>query len=891
VRRPAADQDLRSTLPGSSDEPLLATKLLVPPDSAWLVPRPRLLDLLSEGAQGPLTLLAAPAGAGKTMLLGSWVRTGRHAGPVVWVSLDPDDNDRARFWAYVLAGLQASGAIPPDGALGDLAPPTPATGEAFVPLLINSLRELPDPLVLVLDDVQELTNAATLADVENLVRHAPPQLRLVMASRADPALRLARLRVAGALTELVAALGVSLSGAEVMALWARTEGWAAGLRLAALSLQHHPDPSRFVAEFSGDDRAVADYLIGEVVDRQPAGVRDFLLRTSVADRLTGGLADALTGGRDGARRLIELERTNGFVVPLDPHRTAYRYHQLFAELLRAELRHQYPGEVGELHRRAAHWHAADGITVDAVRHALAAEDWDHARDLLVQRASFLAATPTMLRDLLARLPPDRVRRDPELAAIVAISRALDGDLEDAERHRRLAEANAAAVPESRRDWFAAVLTESRLYQARLLSDLDGVRANAQELLELAPLMTEGSLWSWDPAHLQMYALCELGWAAVWSGDLETAARRLRESLAAVVGRPLLPSEEVMRHDCLSHLALLAAVTGRLQEAVEGGRESVALGERLGWELTAFAGHLALGWATYHQGDLPAAGRHLERASMASEEPTATTSVALLRSWLLASLGQPARGLSVLRDGITAARGTTGWRPPALLASLLPVGEARLLVAVGDTPAARTLLTQAGAPRSSLEAAVLLARIQQAEGDLADAASTLATQLEAGDPAPSHPVAALEARLLQAVLEAGLGAHHEAAHSLERALDLAEPEGYRQVFLNGGPPIRALLIRQLERGTEHPAFVADLLGRADRQAAGTVVPSGPLVDPLSERERTVLRYLPSTLSTAEIAQELYVSVNTVKTHCKSIYRKLGARGRRNAVERARHLELL
>ena len=903
MRRPIGDQELRSTLPEFADEPLLATKLMVPQPPEWFVTRPRLLDALTEGAQGPLMLLAAPAGTGKTMLLGSWIQSGRHPGPVAWLSLDPDDNDRTRFWAYVLAGLRASGAVPSDGSLAHLS--TAGTGETLIPLLINGLGDLPGPVVLVLDDLHELTDAAILADVEFLLRRAPPQLRMVLVTRADPTLRLARLRVAGGLSEvradelafsraetaeLVAAAGTALSDRQITALWRRTEGWAAGLRLATLSLQHHPDPSGFVAAFSGDDRAVADYLIGEVLNRQPGDIREFLLRTSLVDRLTGGLADALTGGQDGIRRLRELERTNAFVVPLDPNRTAYRYHQLFAELLRAELRRQKPGEVAELHRRAARWHAADGVTADAVRHALAAADWDYARDLLVQRASVLAITPTILRDLLARLPLERVRRDPELAAIAAVSRVLDGDLEAAEAFRRLAESNTAAVPEGRRGWFTAVLTETRLYQARLLSDLDGVRAAAHQLLELAPTMNEGSPWSWDAAHLQMYALCELGWAACWSGDLEAAARLLQQSLEVVVGRPLLPSEEVMRHDCLSHLALVAAASGRLQAAVEGGREAVALGERLGWALTAFGGHLALAWASYQRSDLAAAGRHLERASLASKERTALTAVALLRSWLLASLGQPAQGLSALQDGVAAARGGNGWQPPQLLAELLRAGEARLLVAIGDTRTARDLMARGDVPRSSSEAAVTLARVQEAEGDLDGAADTLAAFLEAGRAGPGQLPVALEAQLLDALVRAQLGATVEAARSLERALALAAPEGYRQVFADGGVPVRALLVRQLELGTEHPAFIAELLGTVD-QAANVRATLMPLVAPLSERERTVLRYLPSTLPTAAIADDLYVSVNTVKTHCKSIYRKLGANGRRDAVDRARQLGLL
>jgi LuxR family maltose regulon positive regulatory protein len=446
----------------SCDAPLLATKLLVPPAPEWLLARPRLLDLLSEGVQGPVTLVTAPAGAGKTLLLASWVAAGRLPGPVVWLSLDADDNDPSRLWTDVLAGLRAGGGSPPDGLLATLAPPGPGTAEAFLALLINGLGELPDPVVVVLDDLHELTDAQVLFGVEFLMRHAPSQLRLVLATRTDPALPVARLRVAGAVTELHAAdlaftqteagellagHGVTLSDADLGALWARTEGWAAGLRLAAQSLNHHADPSGFVAAFSGDHRTVADYLLEEVLARRPAEVRDFLLRTSVADRLTGALADALTGGQDGARRLVELERTNGFVLPLDPHRTTYRYHRLFAELLRAQLHFRYPGQVPELHRKAAYWLATNGETVDAIRHAVAAEDWELARGLLVERWPAMTGVSVLtIRDLLARLPPDLVRGDAELAYIAAGSRITLGDLDGADTFLQLAEANASSVP-------------------------------------------------------------------------------------------------------------------------------------------------------------------------------------------------------------------------------------------------------------------------------------------------------------------------------------------------------------------------------------------------------------------------------------------------------------
>jgi LuxR family transcriptional regulator, maltose regulon positive regulatory protein len=885
----------------------LATKLIVPPMPRWLIARPRLLDLLTQGAQGLLTLVSAPPGAGKTMLLGSWVRSGQPPGPLAWVSLDPDDNDRVQFWAYVLAGVRASGVVPADGLLGTLVPPTAGTGDAFLPALVNGLAELPGPMVVVLDDVHELTSPQVLADLEFLVRHAPAQLRLVLATRADPALPLARLRVAGAVTEvraselafsreeaaeLLAGLGTPLPDADVAALWTRTEGWAAGLRLAALSLQHHPDPAGFVAAFSGDDRAVADYLIGEVLDRQPAGVREFLLRTSITQRLTGGLADALTGGHDGIDRLRELERTNAFVVALDRNRITYRYHQLFAELLRARLYYQYPDEVAELHRRAARWHAADGVAVEAVRHALAVKDWDHAGDLLVERSGSLWATPTILWDLLMQLPRDLVRRSPELALTAAVNRFDDADLEAAQAYRRLAEANATAVPDDRRGWFDALLVMARMQEARFLGELDGLRTASQELLELAPAADKHPEWLFNATDLRAAALSNLGAVAFWNGEFAAATRHLEETLTAVTGRPLLPAVEYPLLNCLSHLALVEVARGRLRRAVERGQEAVALADRRGWAQApqGFGGHLALAWACYHRGDLTAAGGHLERAALAAHERTAVAAAALVRSWLLASQGQPGAGLAALRNEAVARAGT-GWRPPRLLADLLAASQAGLLVAIGDPRAARTMLATADHARPSAEGAVAWARLQRADRDPAAAAATLAAFFQDDLAASAYPFVVLEARLLEAVVRAELGAHDQAAQSLEAALALAAPEGYRQVFLDGGAPVRALLARQLERGTQHPALVVDLVGELGQLAAIARAATTPLVEPLSERERMVLYYLASVLSTGEIAAELYVSPNTVKTHLKSIYRKLGVTRRREAVNRARQLGLL
>src|SRR5215218_4515875 len=351
TRPPRRRPGQRPTTEGSLD--LLATKLSPPRTSLRQVPRPRLFDLLNAGTQQRLTLVSAPAGAGKTTVLASWSSSRQPPGPVAWLSLDAGDNEAGRFWAYAVEALCQSGAVPGDNVLRGLAT-LPGTEKRFPSLLVSGLAQLPTPVVLVLDDLQDITDASVLRGMEFLLRHAPPQLRLVLATRADPPLPLQRLRISGQLVQVRAA-DLAFTVAEVAQLLAtcedqprfsqddlallqaRTEGWAAGLRLAALSLAGQPDPHRFVTEFAGDDKSVADYLTGEVLDRQPEELRSFLLRTCIVDELNGDLADTLTGGRDGESMLAGLERANGFVVGVGSRRSAYRYHPLFAELLRYEL--------------------------------------------------------------------------------------------------------------------------------------------------------------------------------------------------------------------------------------------------------------------------------------------------------------------------------------------------------------------------------------------------------------------------------------------------------------------------------------------------------------------------------------------------------------------------
>jgi len=890
---------------------LLTTKLMVPVPRWQPVARQRLFGLLDEGTRGPLTLLAAPAGYGKTLLMTSWTTGARPPGPVAWVRVGPGDHHPPQFWAHVLAALRGAEVVPPDGLLAGLSPQV-EIGDGFLHTFVAGLFELRRPVVLILDDLHEATGQAVVGQLRFLLRHAPSQLRLVVATRSDPPLALHRLRVAGQLSEirgadlaftveetaaLLADHGVALSGEELETLWRRTEGWAAGLRLAALSMRGQSQPGRFVADLAGDDRAIAGYLVEEVLAAQPPELRRFLLRTAVADQLSGDLADALTGGSNGARILARLEREHVFTSATGPNRAWYRYHPLFAELLRAELRYEHAGELPDLHRRAATWHAGNGQPVRAVRHALAAGDVDQAAGLLTASwAAMLAQGQAgVLAELVSRLPGERVRTNPELAVVAALSRLALGKLEEADAWLGLAAAaepwratgpTGRGGPGPRPPRNGSAMRLARLYRARLVGDV----ADAGPAARVPPALAEGDD---DDRRTLSHAL--LGVAQLWSGQLEEAAASLEQARADAdrTGRP------VVAIGATGHLALLEAVRGRLGRATELGLLATEQARRVDWSASPqLAGaHLALAVAAYHRDDLPAATAALDRATrtaLAGDRPL-RLAAAVLGAWVAAGTdrGDAAAALGRL-DGAVAA---TGGRPPRLLAAAARAARAKLLAATGDEDAALAELDRTDASPAPVEALVL-ARLQVATGDPAAAGRTLAPLLadEPGQPAPELPLA-IAAHLTDALANQELADHAAAARAMRRALDLAVPEDYRRVFVEGGAPVRVLLADHLHRDNTHHLLVGSLLERLRTEAgraaspAGRSAAAGPLVVPLSEREQVVLRYLSSRLSAGEIAEELYVSLNTVKTHIKSIYRKLDTNRRWDAVKRARQLQLL
>ena len=878
---------------------LLATKLTLPRPSLRQVPRPRLFDLLDAGTRQLLTLVSAPAGAGKTTLLASWSSSPQPPGPVAWLSLDAGDNEAGRLWAYAVAALCQSGAVPRDSVLRSVAP-LPGSEERCLPLLVSGLAQLPTPVVLVLDDLQDITEPAVFEELEFLVRHAPPQLRLVLATRADPPLPLQRLRLDGQLVQLRAAdlaftvaeaaelLAASedqpaLSDDDLALLHARTEGWAAGLRLAALSLSGQPDPHRFVTEFAGDDKSVADYLTREVLDRQPEELRSFLLRTCVVDELNGNLADALTGGHGGEAMLARLEQANSFVTTVGPGRRAYRYHHLFAELLRYELRRAAPTQVGRLHRRASGWYAGRGLTVHAIQQALMARDWPGAADLMAKHGPglVLGGDAVMLHQLVGQLPAELVQHDPELALLGAADRIVRGDSDAAAAQLVAAAQQAKRMSEARRGRFTLLVAILNTALAWKVGDLDQVLVAGEEALALQSRVANGG---GDGARAIMRTT--VGAAALWAGHLDAAELHLREGLAVAL-RAGLTAQRVA---CLSQLALVHAMRGELHEAWRCGTNAadVAADQDSASSLLRSGGDLALAWVHYYRNDLVEATRHADQAAAAGAGwPPMTLGVAILRARL-----QRARGdLDGALDTVAAARrDLTGCRGSTALWRWLLLTEAELRTAAGQSQSASAIRSSLD-ERSPLAGgeAVMLARLHLADGDPAGAAATLAGGVDGGAPA-GFMVLPAEVALLDALAGDALGEHDRAALSLERALSLAEQGGLRRSFLDAGAPGRSLLARYRQRVPTCWFYLDELL-QASAESAQVAVPAPRLIEHLTEREHTILRYLPSMMTYEEIAGDLYVSLNTVKTHAYGIFRKLGVTGRRQAVRAARELHLL
>jgi len=862
-----------------------------------LVARSALFERLSAAGVGSAVLVCAPAGSGKSVLVRSWAEAEGLQDRTAWVSVERGERDEQRLWLSVIDALA------PVVPSVERVRPSPGFGPAVVERLLSELDALEEPAVLVIDDLHELRSPEALAWLEVVLMRMPAQLLVVLATREDPRLGLHRLRLAGELTELrgsdlafsvaetrelLAASGIGLSDAGVALLHERTEGWAAGLRLAVISLGRHPDPERFVREFSGSERTVAGYLLAEVLERQPAEVRQLLLRTSVLERVSGPLADFLTGGSGSERLLLQLEDANAFVASLDAGRSWFVYHQLFADLLQLELRRASPATVRSLHRAAAQWYGKEGYVVDAVRHAQAAREWGAAARLLADDyvGLLLDGRIALLRELLDAFPPDAAG-DAELAVVFATARVWDGLLEDGAANIALARRLEDTIPDERRGLFDLRLGSVILCLASRRGDLGAV-LDAMGSVETALAAQPAS----ERAHsdeLRAVVLLNLGVTELLALRLGDARRDLERGLelARRIGRPYL---EV---SCLGHLAIVGPWTGlSVSAGLQLSLEAVSLAEAHGWDQDPIAvpalatGAAALAWL----GRTDEAERWLERGTRALHpdgDPAAELIAHHARGLLRLAQGRNEEALAAFRAA-ERIQGVLHGRHAFAVAV-----RARLLqtyARMGEVSAARTAL----AASCEQDQAVGLMRVAAAAIDLAEgrpehAIEVLAPVFDRSAPALHHRSAMLEALLLDAAARDQRGDRRAAEASLERALDLAEAEGVVLPFILA--PVQDVLERLPRHRTAHAALlrtVLDVMAGASARRCGC--PEG-LVEELSDAELRVVRYLPSNLKAPEIAAELCVSANTVRTHIRHIYGKLDAHERNQAVGRARELGLL
>ena len=891
--------------------PLIQSKLYIPRLRPGLVARPRLSERLSRGAESRLTLISAPAGFGKTTLLTEWVTASvARQHPVAWLSLDERDSEPVSFWRYMIAAIQTVAPHVGTGVL-PLLESGQAPADGVLATVLNELSELPNEIGLVLDDYHLVEGHGVQDGMAFLFEHLPQPVHLVISTRADPVLPLARLRARGDLVEIRAAdlrftpgeasayltesVGSALTADDIAALEERTEGWIAALQLAALSMQGRHDLTGFIAGFAGNDRYIVDYLVDEVLQRQPDEVRSFLLRTSILDRLSGPLCDAVTGHTQSRATLEGLDRANLFLIPLDDNRRWYRYHHLFADVLRAHLLEEQHDDVAELHRRASEWYEQNGEPSDAIRHAIAAGDFDHAADLAE------LALPTMLRtrreaeirDWIPLIPDRLVRMRPVLnvgfvGALMSVNEfaGVEDRLGDAERLLNSGDAGIVVVDN---DQFRGLPSTVEMYKAALAlvrGDLPGTVAHARRAIELAA----------EDDHLSRAGSASLIGLASWAeGDLTTAHSAYSEGMAGLRPRRLRvrrtrvrchsgghPDRSRPSRRCSCHLRAGTAARARgLGTAGNCGHVRRDERDPLGAQRPGCRSRTAAAWRRIgrpHGTPKNPFRRRVALARVRLAEHQPADAVRLLdeaERVYLADFAPNVRPIASLRARVRVAQGELGdairW---AREYGLSPDDDLSYVQEFDHITFARVLLARYEAERNEVflqDATRLLERL-------------LAAAEEGGRTGRVIEILTLLALAYQADKSAALAA-------LQRAATLAEPEGYIRVFVDHGPSMTSLL-RSLAKEQGAPSYVERLLAAASTTGTGTgSAEAQPLVDPLSARELDVLRLLGTDLSGPEIARELVVSLNTVRTHTQRIYLKLGVTNRRAALRRAEDLHLL
>ncbi|HEY9075161.1 MAG TPA: LuxR C-terminal-related transcriptional regulator [Anaerolineaceae bacterium] len=950
--------------------PILTTKLYTPAPRTGIVPRTRLIERVNEGlARGcKLTLVSAPAGFGKTTLVGAWAAGHGRAKPkartVAWLSLDEEDSDLARFIAYLVAALQTILPGIDEGILAALQSPQPPPTESILTALLNEISVScsdanPNTFVLVLDDYHLIDSKPIDNALSFLLDHLPQRMHLVITTREDPHLPLARYRARGQMTELRAAdlrftsseaaeflnqvMGLSLSMEDITALETRTEGWIAGLQLAALSMQSCQDTASFVQSFTGSHRYVLDYLVEEVLQRQPEQIRSFLLQTSILDRLCGSLCNAITDQENSKAILERLERGNLFVIPLDDFasfagaRHWYRYHHLFAEVLRSFLDEACSDQIPILHRRASIWFEQNDLPANAIRHALAAKDFDRAAGLIekVWLEMDLSYQSAAWFSWAKALPEEVICARPVLCVGCAWAMLAVGEIEASETRLRDAERwlipmrspsahspiKPVVVDQAEFRVLPASIAAARAYRALAMEDIPATKMYASQALAL--VAEEESIH-----RTQATAL--LGMAEYAEGNLPAAEQQFLKFQAM-----MWKANDIANAISITYiLSDMMLVQGRLRDVVGAYRQSLKLAADRGAFSFLGASDLYRGLSEVlcEQGDLEGAAQQLQTARQMGERNALTGwthRLCVAQARIKEAQGDAAGALTLLEEAERQhVRNPLPDRPIKALKARTCARHGML------TEALSWVREQKLSPDDKLSylrefehltlARVLIARYQsaRAEGDLHTALGLLARLLQAAE-AGGRTGSVIEILILQSLAHQAQGDQPLALASLERALALAEPEGYVHIFVDEGIAMRCLLRSMLEEQAHHPdlslkGYVDKLLAAFPHEDSAPVsattqlkmnntqpafqvepqvrpgknklVEPAPLIETLSEREMEVLRLLRSELSGPDIARQLVVSLNTLRTHTKNIFGKLGVNNRRAAVRRAEELDL-
>ncbi len=915
--------------------PLLLTKLYIPPLRPNVVLRPRLIERLDAGlaAGSRLTLISAPAGSGKTTLVSEWIASREF--PVVWLSLDEGDNDPTRFLTYLITALQNVTASIGTGVLAALQSPQLPAIEPLLISLLNEITTLPGLFILVLDDYHLINSGPTDQALTFLLERLPPQMHLVLVTREDPHLPLARLRARGQLTELRDAdlrftpaeaaeflnrgMGLNLSEENIVALETRTEGWIAGLQLAALSMRGHPDANSFIQAFTGSHRFVLDYLLEEVLHQQSESIQSFLLRTSILDRLCGSLCDAVVGSpsTSGQETLEDLERANLFLVPLDNERRWYRYHHLFGDILRQRLGQWLsPAEIAEYHLRASVWYEKNGDEAEAFQHAFAAGDFGRAASLgesAYQDMDHRFQTAAWL-GWVKKLPEEVVRNRPVLSTQMGLAFMDAGEPEASERRLRDAERclnsspnEMIVVDQAQLQPLPAMIAMARAYNAQVQGDLSATVKYAELALQLIPE---------EDTFRRAMATITLEVVHWTRGDLESARAALgdwMDSMREAGNFVFVVASAFAMSDML-------IAQGRLREAVKTNQQAIQLASKHGQDAQHITAHHYLGLAMlYHEmGEDAAAAEQLQKAREVGEQ---TTIVDWSYRWHLAQArlkesGGDLEAALVLLDEAGRAYVKTiipDTRPIEALIAKVYLKQGRLALAQ-DWARSRGLsvddeISYLGEFEHLTLVRVLISE-SQSRYSLLQAMGLLERLLHAAE-AQRRTGSVIEILVVQALGHQVQGDLPLALVSLERALRLAEPEGYVRLFVDEGEPMRLLIAdcrSQIEKRLLSSRSESDerLLAYLDRLL--TIFPVGAkadlslqskisslhskiLVEPLSERELEVLKLLRTELSGPEIASQLVISPNTFRTHTKNIFSKLGVNNRRAAIHRAEELDLI